>query len=522
MEVSGGPSGTVAARTAELSFSSGDAGASFECRLDGGEWTACGSPKTYTALDDGSHTFAVRAVDGVRNIDATPATRTWAIDSVGPDTAITSGPSGTVAATQASFEFSSPEAGVHFHCRLDNSVVWTSCESPLAFSKLIDGAHSFSVRAVDAIGNMDPTPATRNWIVDTTAPGTVIDSAPSEMTASSAPTFAFSSGENGTGFECKLDAGEWTGCSSPKGYSGLADGLHTFSVRAVDAAGNADSTPETKTWTIDTTPPDTAITAGPSGTLDNGDALFWWSATEDGSFECRLDGGAWAPCSEPKAYTGLLDGSHTFDVRASDELGNWDPTPAARTWVVARPVTTPPPAEEQPPPTGEEQPPPPTGEQTVDQGTPSGDPDPLPPAESSDDERPPAESADPEPTEPDPAAAVYLRRVLVAAVKANKGKRLKRIVRTGKVHVKLPHSNVRGALRFELALLPDPPGPSIRLARANSRSPVGSRMLDELKLGKKARKRLGRLWVAAIEITATFTPDSGGAVHDRAVFLARR
>ena len=533
--ITGGPSGTVVPRTAEFSFSSADGGASFQCRLDGGDWTLCGSPKTYTDLDNGSHTFTVRAVDAVGNADATPATRTWSIDSIAPDTSISSGPSGTVAVTQAAFEFSSPEtAGVHFHCRLDNSVEWSSCESPRAYSKLADGAHSFSVRAVDAVGNMDPTPATRTWIVDTTAPGTVIDAGPSEMTASGAARFEFSSAESGAGFECRLDTGEWAGCASPKEYSGLADGLHAFSVRAVDAAGNADGTPETKTWTIDTTPPDTAITAGPTGTLENGDALFWWSATEDGSSECRLDGDTWAPCSEPKAYSGLADGSHTFEVRASDELGNQDPTPAARTWTVQRPLPPPPPVEE-PPPAGEETPPPSGGEPspttgtpdtgTPDTGTPdggtpdSGTPDPAPPAEPGDDDRPPADAEDPE---PDPAAAAYLRRVLVGAVKANKGKRLKRIVRTGKVRIKLPHSDVRGALRIELNLLPDPPGPAPRLGRARTRAPVGSRMLDELKLGKRARKRLARLWVAAIEISVSFTPDSGGAVHDRAVFLARR
>ena len=360
----------------------------------------------------------------------------------------------------------------------------------------------------------------------------MINAAPSEMTASNTATFGFSSAETGAGFECKLDAGEWVGCASPKAYSGLADGAHAFSVRAVDAVGNADSTPETKTWTIDTTPPDTAITAGPSGTLDNGDALFWWSATEDGAFECRLDGGAWAPVlgaeglHRPRRRLAHVRGPRVGRARqlGSDARGAHldrraasHAAPSGRRAAPDRPASSTPPTGEQTPPADQEQP---TsgGEQTVDEGTPSGDADPTPPATPGDD-RPPAESEDPE---PDPAAATYLRRVLAAAVKANKGRQLKRIVRSGKVRIRLPHSDVRGALRFELALLPDPPGPPPRLGRASTRAPVGSRMLDELKVGKRGRKRLARLWVAAIEITATFTPDSGGVVHDRAVFLARR
>jgi acid phosphatase type 7 len=85
----------------------------------------------------------------------------------------------------------------------------------------------------------------------------------------------------------------------------------------------------------DTTPPDTVINSGPSGTVKTRDASFTFSSTEPSStFECKLDGGAFASCSSPQAYDGLSNGSHTFKVRATDAAGNTDQSPASRTWKV--------------------------------------------------------------------------------------------------------------------------------------------------------------------------------------------
>jgi hypothetical protein len=89
----------------------------------------------------------------------------------------------------------------------------------------------------------------------------------------------------------------------------------------------------------DSTPPDTTITSGPSGTVATSAVTFEFSSSEAGSsFECRLDGAAWAKCASPRDQSRLANGSHTFDVRATDAAANADPSPATRTWMVA--VTT--------------------------------------------------------------------------------------------------------------------------------------------------------------------------------------
>ena len=87
---------------------------------------------------------------------------------------------------------------------------------------------------------------------DTTPPDTSITSKPLNLTNSTSANFSFTSTETAT-FECQMDSGGYTSCTSPKSYTGLTEGSHSFSVKAIDSAGNTDSTPASYTWTIDTT-----------------------------------------------------------------------------------------------------------------------------------------------------------------------------------------------------------------------------------------------------------------------------
>src|SRR3954449_12597235 len=184
-------------------------------------------------------------------------------DTTAPDTTITSGPTGTTSDNSPTFAFTATEANSVFQCRVDSGA-WADCTSPWTTAALSDGAHSVSVRATDVAGNTDASPATRAFTVDpstpppadTTAPDTTITSGQTGTTSATTASFAFTSSESGSTFQCKLDGGAWATCTSPKPYSGLTTGSHTFSVRATDAAGNTDSTPATQTWTIQSAPAD--------------------------------------------------------------------------------------------------------------------------------------------------------------------------------------------------------------------------------------------------------------------------
>jgi hypothetical protein len=78
---------------------------------------------------------------------------------------------------------------------------------------------------------------------DTASPNTKIKKRPKNRSDDDSPTFKFRSDELGSKFKCKLDKKPFRGCKSPKTYHGLDPGAHTFKVKAIDAAGNIDTSP---------------------------------------------------------------------------------------------------------------------------------------------------------------------------------------------------------------------------------------------------------------------------------------
>ena len=102
---------------------------------------------------------------------------------------------------------------------------------------------------------------------DVTEPDTAITEGPSGTTTDPTPTFSFSS-EPGAGFECALDGDGFAACSSPHTTAPLANGSHTFAVRAKDPAGNVDPSPATRDFTVDAPPGSPGPPAPPVGPSD--------------------------------------------------------------------------------------------------------------------------------------------------------------------------------------------------------------------------------------------------------------
>ncbi len=125
-----------------------------------------------------------------KNGNTMGANKSWTFTTVTPpETTIdpNTGPTGTVASTSASFSFSSSEANSTFRCSLDGSA-FAPCASPEDYpGPLSQVNHTFRVRAIDPTGTQDPTPASRTWTVDTTAP-TVGSVSPADGATGVSPT----------------------------------------------------------------------------------------------------------------------------------------------------------------------------------------------------------------------------------------------------------------------------------------------------------------------------------------------
>jgi PKD domain/Bacterial Ig domain/Carboxypeptidase regulatory-like domain len=340
--IDSGPSGTVNTNKVTFVYSGSPAAdvVRFECRLDNGPIGNCPSgSRSYSSLPDGKHTFWVRAVDAVGNVDGTPAEQTFTVEATPPDTLITSAP-GDFSSAEATFQFISSESGSSFECSLDD-MGYSPCESPLTLTGLSEGKHWLEVRAVDPGGLTDETPDTWSWTADTAPPETSIDSGPPAIATSTTARFEFSAAppDDVSGFECSLDEAPFEPCSPDEPYSHLAHTEHTFRVRAIDLVGNVDQSPASRSWTVDpsgdVTPPDTEITGGPPSLTGWPTAAFEFSSNEDDStFRCSFDGGSAEECSSPYFSPDLATGSHTFSVAAVDPAGNEDPTPAEASFEV--------------------------------------------------------------------------------------------------------------------------------------------------------------------------------------------
>lgn len=322
-----------------------------------GAWSA-----TAASLADGTYTVRARQSDSAGNTGYS-VSRTFKLDTTPPTTTITSAaPASPTNATTATPSFTSSKSGSTFECRVDTGA-WSNCTSPQSYSSLSDGAHTFSVRATDPAGNVDPNPPSQSWTVDTTAPSVTLTGMPTSATNNPTPSFSGAAG-TASGDLSTVTVKIYSGASAsgtpvqtlsataPGGAwsataSSLADGTYTVQAEQSDTSGNTGQS-TAHTFGVDTTPPATTISSGPTSSTTDASASFSFTSSEAGStFECQLDGGSWTACSSPKFYSSLAVGTHTFSVRATDQAGNLEPSPPVASWnIVATPppTTTPPPS----------------------------------------------------------------------------------------------------------------------------------------------------------------------------------
>jgi YVTN family beta-propeller protein len=224
----------------------------------------------------------------------------------------------------------------------NNSVVatLTSFVNPFGIDVLPDFKTAY------VADNQNVTLTVITEFVDVTPPHTTITGGPPALTATTSASFTFTVTDDLASAahitsECKVDAGAFAPCITGVSFGGLTDGSHTFSVRSTDESGNVETSPATRSWTIDATPPDTTITQSPSDPSNSVRAIVTFTGTDNTTatanlrYDCRLDNFPnFLPCLSGGELYALLPGLHTYRVRAIDALGNIDPTPAVATWTV--------------------------------------------------------------------------------------------------------------------------------------------------------------------------------------------
>ncbi|HUR50540.1 MAG TPA: hypothetical protein VMZ11_00280 [Mycobacteriales bacterium] len=221
-----------------------------------------------------------------------------------------------------------------YTCSLDGSA-YSACASGKTYTNLADRAHTFALKAkISTPANSKASTYTYGWTVDTLAPLAPVVSPIAGPTSNRSAAVSFSDTDASvTGFTCALDGAAAVACTSPQGYSGLADGSHTVVVAAHDAAGNVAS--GSVTWVVDTAAPNIPVVTGPTSPTNNPNASVSFSG--DGiTYTCKLDAEAPAPCTSPWTRSGLADGSHTLVVTPYDDVVPVPNagTPGSATWVI--------------------------------------------------------------------------------------------------------------------------------------------------------------------------------------------
>jgi len=275
-----------------------------------------------TNMIEGNIQISVAAVDAAGNTSQ-PQTASIILDTMAPDTTITSGPAVITNVNTAGFTFSSTELGSTFECQLDNGA-FSACASPMSYTNLMDGAHTFMVKATDVANNSDPTPAAYTWTVDTIAPSV-------QISVPQAEAYLNTSSITVTGTTTEAVASVTVNGSpaiiTGMGFSfpnlSLAEGVNTVSVSATDLAGNIST--KTINITLDTVPPVIQVSAPQVNTIlntplitvsgniiDANLASLWINETET-----QLAGQSFS-----RTNVALTEGQSTISLRASDRAGN--------------------------------------------------------------------------------------------------------------------------------------------------------------------------------------------------------
>src|SRR6266851_4600019 len=271
--------------------------------------------------------------------DPTPAIATWTIDVAAPTppTNLT-GTLPTSTSISLTWTAGTDDTGVTANLiNRDGSLLATvGAVTSYTDSTVAAGStHTYAVQAQDEAGN---TSGPSNSAVVSTSPpppvpDTVIDTGPPAVTNGNTATFTFHATVLGSTLTCTLDSQKPATCTSPRGYTGLNSGSHTFSVYAT-ANGSNDPTPAKATWIVDTVPP--SVPSGLTASTSPSSVTLTWNASTDNVAVAGYDvfrGGALiVTLGTVTTYADSTISAgqrYSYSVRARDSAGNVSPLSSA-------------------------------------------------------------------------------------------------------------------------------------------------------------------------------------------------
>lgn len=314
-----------------VSFEVSDAGSGVDkvsCQADDQVPVECQNQATLSGfVNEGPYKATIRASDKAGNL-ALPLVETVIFDKTAPQI-IVNGPQGAIGLAQTKFDLMVTDNYKleSVQCRLmPLEAAFKDCKAlSIPYADLKTGQYKFIAKATDSAGN--EAEVTRDFEVDLTVPTVMLVQAPLALGNQVNANFVFRgvSGDRQINlFKCGL-MNQLTDCVSPKAFANLAEGNHVFKLIGINAVGT-ESAPLEYRFIIDLTAPTLNILSAPEAIIKVRDASLTLQAQDlNGvkSVECRLNGSAFADCSNLKPeYKNLADGKYVFQVRATDNAGN--------------------------------------------------------------------------------------------------------------------------------------------------------------------------------------------------------
>lgn len=312
--------------------------------------TTCSASGTYTLNIpkgiDGTYTLSVSQVDSVTSLESASYDFQWVYDTQIPNAPVITSPIQSPVTTSSLLVIRGScedNATVNLTGDDSQSVVCVSSSFTFTVSQPVDGAYSYAIDQTDLAQNTS-APAMQDWIRDSFAlPMVTIVTPAAEPFISSLAELVLS-GDCETGLTVVLQGVSSTDVVTPSNSLNLTcvDAAYSFTITKPDGTYNlslyqtngvSNSAQAAKTWTKDTVEPNTTIDSQPGATNYSLVSTFTFSSNEASVvFQCSLDGAVYSTCASPLNFSSLVNGVHTLNVRAVDQAGNVDSTPASYSW----------------------------------------------------------------------------------------------------------------------------------------------------------------------------------------------